>query len=510
MARKSKSKPTGPSEESKVPPILAINYEEPLFSVAAHPTRPIMISGLATGHLYCHSYDAEALENSLARKKEKYGKLIKDETSISKLAKVWWSEVDCKDSSDDVKMNWKTKRHKGSCRSVVFEVQENCVGEFLYSGGTDNVIKKASTETGKVVAKTDLSSNYENPKDAITTMAVSPSHPYLLAGTDDGHVYVYDNRQLLNDKVKFNLQNMHDDSVNQILPMNAVSPYHYLSLGSTTLTHFDIRKGILTQSDDQGDELLAMCYPTEYVNQGKNDTVLVSHGEGIVTLWRDSSNRLSDQILRIKVNKNASIDAIVPTMNAGNANFSDCVWCGDSEGLIHRVDYKKSKVVETRVHSAALGKLGGFDEVGGLDIDYDYRLISSGMEGLKVWSGAFELSDGSNELHCSEDEHWSDSDEDSTASDSEDESESDSINHAAFGSVDVTADQVKKRTKLQDNNDSSDDGVVKKQKTTVSSAQRDLEEKSANNAESSDAAKRREKNAKKKLSNNGIFKFDGI
>lgn len=118
-------------------------------------------------------------------------------------------------------------------------------------------------------------------------------------------------------------------------------------------------------------------------------------------------------------------------------------------------------MVETRVHSAALGKLGGFDEVGGLDIDYDYRLISSGMEGLKVWSGAFELSDGSNELHCSEDEHWSDSDEDSTASDSEDESESDSINHAAFGSVDVTADQVKKRTKLQDNNDSSDDGVVK-------------------------------------------------
>ncbi|KAG7663102.1 JIP5 [[Candida] subhashii] len=206
--------------------------------------------------------------------------------------------------------------------------------------------------------------------------------------------------------------------------MPAVSAYHYLTLGSTTLSHIDIRKGIITQSDNQEDELLAMCFPSDYISDNKNDTVLVAHGEGIVTIWKDSKNRFMDQLSRIKVNKSASIDCIMPTMNADDEEMTNSVWCGDSEGLLHRVNYKKGKVVETRVHSSARGKYGAVDEVGILDIDYDYRLISAGMDSLKIWSNREVAEDIANydedsDLEDSSDDEvgvggsGSDSDEDS-------------------------------------------------------------------------------------------------
>ena len=167
--------------------------------------------------------------------------------------------------------------------------------------------------------------------------------------------------------------------------MPAVSAYHYLTLGSTTLAHIDIRKGIITQSDDQEDELLAMCFPSDEVSQS-NDTVLVSHGEGLITIWKNSKNKLMDQLSRVKVNKSASIDTIISTMNADNEDMANSVWCGDSEGLLHRINYKRGRVVETRLHSVAKGKHGAVDEVGILDIDFDYRLVSAGMDTLKIWS----------------------------------------------------------------------------------------------------------------------------
>lgn len=421
MAKKKKSNSLEAALEleSGVSPIVEVAFTDPLFSLAAHPTKPILLSGLGTGHLYCHSYDAEMLESAASAAKEKLELTEKGVAKrlVSQLQKKWWKIVeDHKEIpvGSGVTTNWKTKRHKGSCRSVIFDVLENSVGELLYSVGTDHIIKKAATETGKVTAKSEITPHYGGVKDAITTMALSPTHPFLLAGTENGHVLVFDSNELSSNKLKFNLSEMHEDAINKILPMPAISAYHYLSLGSTTLSHIDIRKGIITQSDDQADELLSMCFATDYVNDNQNDTLLVSHGEGIVTLWRNSTNRFMDQLSRVKVNKNASIDAIVPTMNAGDDDLKDSVWCGDSEGLLHRVNYKKGKVVETRVHSSKGGTLG--DEVGGLDIDYDYRLVSSGMDGLKIWSGQTQ-----EDLEGESD--FSDSDDSDFGSDSFGESE---------------------------------------------------------------------------------------
>lgn len=427
MAKKKKSNATNAARllESSVSPIVELKYPEPLFTIAAHPTKPILLSGLATGHIYCSTYDADILEEAQSTKRErlsllekeafKTGKIAHINRSVSQLKQKWWTVIedntDIPDGSNIVN-NWKTKRHKGSCRSAIFDPLENSLGENIYSVGTDHIIKKANTETGKVLSKATISEHYSDKNDAITKLVHSTSHPFLLSGTENGDVLVYDSNNMASNQLKFNVSKAHDDSINHILPMPAVSAYHYLTLGSTTLSHIDIRKGIITQSDDQEDELLSMCFASDHVNDNKNDTVLVSHGEGIVTIWKNSKNRLMDQLSRIKVNKDASIDAIIPTMNCDDGEMVDSVWCGDSEGLLHRINYKKGKVVETRVHSSAAGKHGPADEVGILDIDYDYRLISAGMDSLKIWSNQEEI------LNSDSDD--SDSDIASADSDSDD------------------------------------------------------------------------------------------
>lgn len=511
--------------ESNVPPILEVAYSDPLFSVAAHPTKPIVLAGLGTGHLFCHSYDAESLEEKLqaareqAQDKSKNVKL----SVVSQLKKKWWTAVadhQSIDGSNGITTNWKTKRHKGSCRSVIFDINEGSVGDYVYSVGKDHTIKKAATETGRVTAKSEISSHYDDAADAVTNLAISPTHPFLLAGTENGLVLVFDSNELSANKLKFKLPGMHEDAINKILPMPDVSAYHYLTLGSTTLTHLDIRKGAITQSDDQADELLSMCYASDHVNDHKNDTVLVSHGEGIVTLWRNSNNMLMDQISRVKVNKNASIDAIISTMQAGTEDMRDSVWCGDSEGLLHRVNYKRGKVVETRVHSSLMGKLGGLDEVGGLEIDYDYRLISSGMEGLKIWSS-----------QAAKDQEFSD-----IESGSDSDSDSDSNSDDGFGSGDFSDSDVASDSEAEivasdafgdsENGDLGSDSeeeekpqIIRRKRQDITQTLLKPKKKAINinritakgSAQEEEHPKKKQKQMKPKaVPNNGIAKFEGL
>lgn len=463
--KKSNSSNAAQVLESSVSPILEINYADPLFTVAAHPTKPILISGQVTGHVFCNTYDGEKLEESTQAKREEYNQRERDSYSKGKIPHVnksdsqlkskWWTVIqdntEIAKDDDLIKTNWKTKRHKGSCRHAIFEPLENSVGEFIYTCGTDNIIKKAATETGKVVGKVDALSDYSNSKDALTKLCHSTTHPFLLSGTEDGHVLVYDSSNLSSNKLKFKVNNAHDDSINHILAMPAVSAYHYLTLGSTTLSHIDIRKGIITQSDDQEDELLSMCFPSTEIAE-KNDTVLVTHGEGIISVWKNSKNKLMDQLTRVKVNKSASIDAIIPTMNSDDDSLAHSVWCGDSEGLLHRVNYKTGKVVETRLHSVSKGKYGAVDEVGILDIDYDYRLISAGMDTLKIWSNV-EVDDEEMSSDNSDDDDDDDEQDDNAEDSWTDTSLSDNSDGEPSSNDEVEKDDEDEHEEVEEKHD---------------------------------------------------------
>lgn len=410
-------------KELTVRPIAQVDFSEPLFLFAAHPSEPILVSALATGHVYCHKYDSNLLEDALV------------ERSKDKELKTPWLKFSDRSDTDGIVTAWKTRRHKLSCRNVIFDVRQNHVGEFVYTAGTDHVIKKAATETGKVVGKYDFSSHLQ--EGALSAMALSTEANLLVAGTDDGDVLVFDPNNL-GKKVKYTLSSVHEDAVSRILAMPAVSPYHFLTLGSTTMARVDVRKGVISTSEDQGDELVSMCFATDHVTKN-NDKVLVAMGDGLLTAWRHSHNELSDMMGRIKISKDASIDAVIPTMSEANEDLRNSVWCGGSDGWVYRVNHVLGRIMEKREHSYNGGKVGALDEIGCLDIDYDYRLMSAGMESLKIWSNRLadasnpneELADESEDSNDSEsdtndsDSDTNDSDSDTNSSDDSDENESD-------------------------------------------------------------------------------------
>jgi len=92
-----------------------------LFAQAIHPKTSIIAVGLASGHV--QTYVLPNLDSS--------------------------PDTAPQNGCGTIDTAWRTKRHKGSCRSLAFSSD----GEALYSTGTDGIVKAARTETGVVEAK---------------------------------------------------------------------------------------------------------------------------------------------------------------------------------------------------------------------------------------------------------------------------------------------------------------------------------------------------------------------
>lgn len=480
-------------------PLLELRYNEPLFQMACHPTRPLIYSGLASGHLHCHEYEASTLEKLLQERKSQ-GKEAKSKP---------WLQTDIENANTDgIRILWKTRRHQGSVRCICLDSE----GEYIYSVGIDNILKKASAESGKVVKKVDL----QNHGAKFAKLIHSKTHPYLLLGDEQGNVLILDSTTL---KLKNKIKKIHGgDAINDIFQFTKRSVHKYISLGQTTLAYWDSResneddtddtpeeKRKVLVSDDQEDEILCGTF----VDPEAGDTVVCGMGEGVLTVWKPEKNDLEDQVNRIKVSKGESIDAVVPTLQDDN-----CVWCGVSNGKLYKVDTKRGQVIEIREHSE-------MDEVGFLDLDCEYRLVSGGMDSLLIWNNDPEQNaEGQNE------DQSDNSEADDVPSDSED-SDSDSDNNSGSGSDgdgdgdgDSDGDSDKDSDSDSDNRSKKSGEIGPSKEELIAELDKEIEEGEQDKGSDEEEPKqekgkpskrKRKENLKKnKRPDNGIAKFEGL
>lgn len=98
-----------------------------LLAQAIHPTSPLLALGLASGHVQIVRLPALP-PNSSQRSR---------------------AEASSTNGHGTVETAWRTRRHKGSCRTLAFTLD----GSQLFSAGTDGIVKAATTETGEVTGK---------------------------------------------------------------------------------------------------------------------------------------------------------------------------------------------------------------------------------------------------------------------------------------------------------------------------------------------------------------------
>jgi WD40 repeat protein len=106
--------------------VCAIPLDHDLFAQAIHPGEPIVAVGLASGHVQTYRLPPGASDDS-----------DNDETLASETG------------FGHIETAWKTRRHKGSCRTLGYSID----GSHLYSAGTDGIVKIADSTTGQVFAK---------------------------------------------------------------------------------------------------------------------------------------------------------------------------------------------------------------------------------------------------------------------------------------------------------------------------------------------------------------------
>ncbi|KAJ8103191.1 WD40-repeat-containing domain protein [Lipomyces tetrasporus] len=375
-----------------------ISFPSTIFSIAVYPEKPVVASGLSTGHVFIHRYAAD--EGVDASKQDGDGS--SGEESDRRIGgKMTGGEFMVVDRL------WKTRRHKGSCRGVAFDEQ----GSYLYSVGTDSVIKQASPETGKVIAKNSYDIESSSPS-ALTTTAT-----HALVGTEEATLHVFDPRTM---KPVNTFTDLHDDYITSISHLAQYqNTYHLITTGSTTVTRIDIRKGKLSTSEDQEDEILCSCisYPPDFeynpIEGRASDgavpekrppvTAVMGMATGVLTFW--TKDNWEDQQTRAVIS-NESIDCV--------AEYPDQrIIAGGADGLVRLVDVRRRKAIKEFEH-------GGEDGVVSVATDAWGRVISAGGEVVRVWSVEDE---------CDEDKAGSesdDSDAESGSRGSDDDSSDDS------------------------------------------------------------------------------------
>ena len=206
----------------------------------------------------------------------------------------------------------------------------------------------------------------------------------LLLSTDSSALYLYDLRahSTLASSQPQQTHRPHDDYVSSITPLPPTEhsksglSKQWATTGGGTVVITDIRKGVLIQSEDQGEELLSSC-----VVDGK---LVVGSEKGLLRIWQVGSWDDNEQTVAV-VGKGASADVLAAV------GENPMVAVGMDDGCVRFVDMgrKRPKVrheAEVR-HDEVEGVLGLGFEVGG-------RMISGGGQIVKVWEDSYGVGGG--------------------------------------------------------------------------------------------------------------------
>ncbi|KAI0827515.1 WD repeat domain-containing protein jip5 [Hypoxylon sp. FL0890] len=386
-----------------------------LFTQALHPTEPLLGVGLSTGHVQCFRLPAAE-------------RLSEDDADVSVLS-------DGKGTIDTV---WRTRRHKGSCRTLAFSKD----GSALYSAGTDYLLKHFSPTTGQVASKIAIPSTKAVPDSPSLLHVLSPQT--LLLACDSGALHLLDLRDgALAASKPQQTHFPHDDFVSSITPLppsaESTSGFskQWISTGGTTLAVTDLRRGVLVRSDDQEDELLCTAFISGMGPKKNRDNgvVAVGTGTGVLTLW--DKGAWDDQQDRVVVDSakggGESLDCIVQIPEDTARGKKVVVGVGD--GSLRIVDLIKREVEGVMRHD-------DIEAVVGLGFDCQDRMISGGGQTIKIWEASSLQGGGIG------------NDDDSSEADESDDDDGDSDDGNA-----MNGNKTKRQAGGDSDNDDSDSDV---------------------------------------------------
>ncbi|KAG7139791.1 WD repeat-containing protein JIP5 like [Verticillium longisporum] len=340
-----------------------------VFTAALHPTKPLLSVGLSNGRV-----------------------------ETFRLPAVAGSDDDADDSSDS-----------GETLAYSYD------GSSMFSAGTDGLVKHFSPEDGKVLSKTVIPNRKNGPDGPSTLHALNPQS--LLLGCDSGAVYLIDIKDGVPAAQPHASHRPHEDYVSAVVALPPTKdstsgvPKQWVSTGGTTLAASDWRRGVLSQSEDQEDELMCAAFvpglgPKKNRNNGM---VAVGSGSGVITLW--DRGVWDDQQERIIVDnargggESLECMALVPA----ELGWGKKLIVGVADGTLRVVDIVKRKV------DAEPGSVLRHDDLEGavfVGFDCYNRLISAGGRTVKVWQELAELQGGGSDGEDDDDDD--DSDEEDT------------------------------------------------------------------------------------------------
>ncbi|KAF2271432.1 WD domain-containing protein [Westerdykella ornata] len=350
--------------------VCTIPLAHELFAQAIHPREPVVSAGLSSGHVYTYRLPPAASDQ--------------EDGDAAAASGSGFGHIDTA---------WRTRRHKGSCRTLAFGHD----GAHLYSAGTDGIVKQADVRTGQVTAKIAIPLESRTGSIDPPTVLHALTPQALILGTDSSAMHVYDLRALRPSELSIKPQHTyhpHDDYVSSITPLppgeasTSGLPKQWVSVGGTTLAVTDVRRGVMVRSENQEEELLSSVMVTGLSKRGTNvgEKLIVGGGSGVLTLWERGV--WDDQDERIIVDRSPgggeSIDSL-SLLPQGVGPGGKIVVAGLGNGELKFVKIGPNKTVSELKHDELQA-----EAVVGLGFDVTGRMFSGGGKMIKAWHEKLE------------------------------------------------------------------------------------------------------------------------